>query len=150
MERNLRRICNEGNSNISKHPKSFDDISREFENAVIMDQNGLNLRKTERFYVNTVQKNLYSFTLFASREIIKMIEQHVPEKRRYLMDGTFSVRPAGFSEQLLIIYIEYKNDVSVTYHIESFHRVTKQPSFFLFSLSEAFVSQSPFRSRIIM
>lgn len=41
-----------------------------------------------------------------------MIKQHIPtDDRRYMMDGTFDVAPLGSYYQLLIIYIEYKNDV---------------------------------------
>lgn len=109
MERNLRRILN---GDVPKMPTSTNDISRAFEDAATMDQYGFNLRKTERFYIDTVQNDNHSFTLFASYEIIRMIEKYIPGDRHYLMDGTFDVTPIGPFSQLLIIYIEHQNDVS--------------------------------------
>lgn len=115
MERNLRRLLN---NDMPEMPTSAAEISRAFENAATMDRFGFNLRSTERFYIDTIQKDPhYSFTLFASIEIIKMIEQHIPQNRRYLMDGTFDVTPVGCFSQLLIIHIEYENDVSDNYQL---------------------------------
>lgn len=79
--------------------------------AVIRDF-GLNLDGTARLYVDTVLEKDYLFTVFASNDIINIIKQNiVPGKRKYLLDGTFKVVPKQFY-QLLIIAIEFKNDVS--------------------------------------
>lgn len=77
-----------------------------------MEQYGFNLRNTERFYIDTIEKS--GFTIFASREIMQMIDDAIPpENRKYMLDGTFDVAPIGSFYQLLIIAIDYKKDVSL-------------------------------------
>lgn len=110
MSRNLRRIKN---TTRPKNPKTVDALIDEFKNPSVMSKFGLNSRKNERFYMNTVRGNTFSFTIFASAQIMTLIENHVkPMDRRYLIDGTFQLVPIGFFRQLLIIHIEYMNDVS--------------------------------------
>lgn len=109
MDRNIRRILNDGEPKV---PWTATDITRAFEDDATLDKYGFNLRRTERFYIETVQNENHAFTLFASRETMKLIEQHIPDNRRYLMDGTFNVTPTGCYSQLFIIYIEFRNDVS--------------------------------------
>lgn len=79
----------------------------------------MNLRKTDSFYVDTIQTDYGEwFSVFASYPLFKLIERYIaPEERRYLIDGTFKVRPLGDFYQLLVIYIEFKNDVSVNKNI---------------------------------
>lgn len=111
MKRNLVRILN---PNRPKMPKTSNEISDAFKNEAIYNEYGLNEHKTEPFYIDTVDKNpFYSFTVFASMQVVKMIQQFLPDNRKYLMDGTFDVTPLGCYAQLLVIYIEFKNDVSV-------------------------------------
>lgn len=114
MQRNLRRILNAGNP---KNPKSAESVRASFENEDVMENYGYNLRRSESFYMGTLtekkKSSPCSFSLFGSKEVINMIEEHIkPEERKYLLDGTFDTSPVGFY-QLLIIYIEYKNDVSI-------------------------------------
>lgn len=108
MKRNVRRILN---GNAPPKTKCAEDISIAFDNVDVMNAYGYNLRHTEMFYVATVIDEDSSFTLFQSRQVINMIEQYIPEGRNYLLDGTFKVAPVGHY-QLLIIYIEFQNDVS--------------------------------------
>lgn len=108
MKRNLRRILN---ADRPTNPKTPENVATSFENENIMNDYGYNLRRTENFYITTVTQHASSFTLFGSKEVMKMIEKFVPHNRKYLLDGTFDVTPVGFY-QLLIIYIEYQNDVS--------------------------------------
>lgn len=77
-----------------------------------MEKYGYTLENDARFYAGTVSKSKYGFTVFASEFVIKFIEKNIaPKSRRYLMDGTFDKLPSPFY-QLLIISIEYQNDVS--------------------------------------
>lgn len=109
MKRHLDRVKN------AKHPKSpktCGELKELFENQDIIDKYGLNLKSTEKLFIGTIVNKDFAFSLFASFSIIKMIVDHIdPRSRNYLMDGTFSCAPRLFY-QLLIISIEYKNDVS--------------------------------------
>lgn len=108
MKRNIRRILN---TNAPSKPKTAGEISIAFEKVELLNTYGHNLRQTEIFYVATVDEADSSFVLFESRQVTKMIEEFIPENRNYLLDGTFDVTPVGHY-QLLIIYIEFQNDVS--------------------------------------
>lgn len=111
MERNLRRMKNK---KVPTAPKTIEDVLNVFSDPAIITQYGLNLRKSERFYINTVKNP--GFTVFASFQAIKMIEKNIPlDERRYLLDATFKVKPLGDYYQVLIIHIELKNDVSPIY-----------------------------------
>lgn len=78
---------------------------------------GSNLDKTYHLYVDTVIKRDFSFVIFVSAKVIRLINKFIPpDERYYLMDGTFKIVPRKFY-QLLIISIEYKNDVSIKKNI---------------------------------
>lgn len=120
MQRNLRRRLN--NKSYPKRPKNARDVKKRFEDPKTVLEFGRNLRKTERFYVDTVVKTRMakegpkdtSFTIFASFQVLDMINKHIPDSERFFMlDGTFAVTPvdAGYY-QLLIIFIQFNNDVS--------------------------------------
>lgn len=68
-------------------------------------------------YIDSIIEKDYAFHVFASYANIDLTKKHIPPgQRKYLMDGTFKIVPRQFSKngQLLIIAIEYKNDVSST------------------------------------
>lgn len=74
---------------------------------------GNTLDRKNKFYVDTVVAEAYTFTIFVSFKTVNMIKRYIkPAERRYLLDGTFKIRPKLFY-QLLIIAIEYKNDVII-------------------------------------
>ena len=78
----------------------------------IMEQYGFNLERDGKFYIETVIEDHYAFTVFASKFVIDFIQEQIqPNKRHYLMDGTFDSLPSEYY-QLLILSIEYENDVS--------------------------------------
>lgn len=109
MERNLRR---KKNSKYPPKPKTVDDVIEAYKDPKIAQKFGNNLRNTAQFYINTVTFLSSAFTIFASHQVINMIKKNIPSGRTYMMDGTFSVVPIKDYYQLLIIYIQYKNDVS--------------------------------------
>lgn len=111
MKRNLYRYTSE---KYPKNPNSFLAVSEAFKDLHIFNDYGLNMRGNEPFYIGTVTEPMYQFTLFASMDVISMIKKYIkPEDRRYMMDGTFSIRPTGPYYQVLVIYIEFQNDVCV-------------------------------------
>lgn len=110
MARNLRRITSK---KYSPKVTSLTKVKEAYDDPETMEEYGFNLRKTDQFYVNTIEANNRGFVLFASHQIMRMIDDHIPpENRKYMLDGTFDVRPIGGFYQLLIIAIEYKDSVS--------------------------------------
>lgn len=92
-------------------PKTRLELQQTLNRSAVIRDHGYNLDGTARLYVDTVLTEDYVFTIFASNDIIKIIKQNIePMKRKYLLDGTFKVVPNQFY-QLLIIAIEFKNDV---------------------------------------
>lgn len=75
-----------------------------FEDPDIMNEYGLSMNKQERFYAGSVVRALFAFHIFASFSTINFIKKY-----------NFKIvpTPSKLFSQLLIISIEYKNDVSV-------------------------------------
>lgn len=93
LERNARRLKN---GKFPKMPKCPSDIIEAFKDPTIYDRYALNLRKTKPFYIDTICAGTSYFTIFASHQVIDMINKHIPPSRRnYLIDGTFKVTPIG-------------------------------------------------------
>lgn len=111
MERNLRRLKNK---KVPRNPINAEDVAKIFADPKNREEFALNLRKTNNFYIDTIRTNSGEwFSLFASHQLINLVKEHIPpEDRKYLIDGTFKVRPLGNFSQLLVIHIEFKNDVS--------------------------------------
>lgn len=106
MRRTLMRHKNKKYPNIPKTFKEIKDELNRLENAEFGKT-----RDGRNFYIATVIKKKYSYIVFASKNVIDFVEEYIsPEERKYLMDGTFRVVPVMFY-QLLIISIEYANDV---------------------------------------
>lgn len=114
MSRNLDRLKN---NTFSKQPLTAQEIICSFNREDILKKYGYNLSGKDRFYINTVDvRDEYSFTVFASIQSIKIIEYAIaPNERHYLLDGTFKIVPRSNFYKLLIIAIEYKNDVCIFY-----------------------------------
>lgn len=110
MARNLRRYTNK---KCPSKPTTLAKIIEAYSDPETMEEYGFNLRKTDRFYLDTIETDHGGFVVFASHQIIRMIDEHIPpESRKYMLDGTFDVRPVGSFYQLLVIAIEYRNGVS--------------------------------------
>lgn len=79
----------------------------------ILEEFGRTLDKTKQLYFGSVIRQAYAFHVFASERVIDIIKSHMSNtKKNYLIDGTFSIVPRQFY-QLLIITVEYKNDVCI-------------------------------------
>lgn len=95
-----------------------------FERPEIREKYGYTYDGDAPFYVGSVVNDEYAFTIFKSEFVIENIKANIlPADRKYLMDGTFDCIPKEFY-QLVIISIEYENDVSCTmnmkYHMNLF------------------------------
>lgn len=107
VDRSLHRWKNDQHPKI---PNSIQELQSAFEKPEIIDKYGSTYEGNGKFYINTILSPKCDFTVFASPFIMKFIEENIKD-RRYLMDGTFDSLPKGFY-QMLIISIEYKDDVS--------------------------------------
>lgn len=109
MNRQLNRIKTKPRPKI---PTNSMQIFELFRRPDIIKEHGYTLDGSARLYVDTVITEKYSFCIFASFTIISIVRHNIdPEQRRYLVDGTFKTVPRMFY-QLLILSIEFKNDVS--------------------------------------
>lgn len=109
MQKTLERCKNKKHP---KKPRSIEDIRDIFLDPNVIKQYGNNLEGDMPFYAGTVIENDYGFTVFISKFTMDFINDNIePGLRHYLMDGTFDSLPGNFY-QLLIITIEYRNDVS--------------------------------------
>lgn len=112
ISRSLRRFKSKP---YPKVPKTRLQLQKSLNSSSVIRDFGFNLDETARLYFDTVLAKDYLFTVFASNDIINIVKQNIePGKRKYLLDGTFKVVPKQFY-QLLIIAIEFKNDVSHEY-----------------------------------
>lgn len=108
MNRQLTRIKTKARPKI---PTNNMQILKLFQSPDIIDEHGYTLDGSSRLYVDTIITEQYSICIFASFAIINMVRHNInPEQRRYLIDGTFQMVPRTFY-QLLIISIEFENDV---------------------------------------
>lgn len=114
MKKTLERSKNK---TYPKTGRSLGEIRDQFQNHKIMEEYGYNLEHDSKFYVGTKIAEDYGFVVFKSQYVVDFIKESIPaESRHFVMDGTFDSLPEGFY-QLIIIAVEYKNEVSATHHI---------------------------------
>lgn len=110
MGRTLNRIKNKKYPAIPRTLGKMREVLNQKEN---LSKYGNTSDQKNKFYINTINSSAHTFMIFASFKTIEMIKRYIqPGQRRYLFDGTFKIRPKLFY-QLLIITIEYKNDVNI-------------------------------------
>lgn len=116
MKRTLQR---HKNKKYPKIPKAIQDIQNQFQDPAILNEYGINLEGDSTFYIDTIIEANYAFTVFGSQFTIDFIKENIPpESRNFLLDGTFDKLPGEFY-QLLIVAIEYKNDVGLNVNIKN-------------------------------
>lgn len=105
---NLRKTA------IPANPSTCSEIGDAFMKENIMNGLGKSQHSEKNiFFDGVVETNRYSFCIFSSKYICRLIDEHIPNDRRhYLMDATFKVCPVGPFNQLLIIYISYIEKVN--------------------------------------
>lgn len=109
VERTLYRLRDKSRP---KNPKTNEEFQEAMKDPKIAEDYGFSMNKQHRFYMGSVVKKLFAFHVFASLAVISMIRDKIaPIDRKYLIDGTFKIVPRQFS-QLLIISIQYKDNVS--------------------------------------
>lgn len=109
MKRNLARHKND--EYVAK-ANSCEEVRDIFLKKAVIEKHGYTLDGDAKFYINTVIKKDFAFTIYASKFVIDFIKEKIePHERKYLMDGTFDCMPKYFY-QLLIISVEYQHEVS--------------------------------------
>lgn len=112
FEKVKRTLERNKNRKYPKIPSNIQQLQKDFKTREILNEYGSTLDGDTKFYIDTVITPDYEFTIFASQFVMSFINDNItPGSRNYLMDGTFNSLPNGFY-QLLIIAIEYENDVS--------------------------------------
>lgn len=113
-QKTKRQLFRIKNKKFPPIPKTIEAMHEALEKPEVSKHFRLTLDKNNDLYVGSVLKKNHSFIVFASHRIIEISKEFIPlQSRKYLIDGTFKVVPRVFY-QLLVISIEYKNDVSVS------------------------------------
>lgn len=112
---------------VSKHlitsPKYAVQIIESFNLENVWSEFGLTKDEANpmHFFTACIIEENYTFCLFSSQKSINLVKENIqPSQRKYLMDATFKIVPKGCFKQLLIIYIEYFEEVSSFYTIKLF------------------------------
>lgn len=110
MQRHLRRIKSQAMPKSPQTPQEFINL---FANSEHMKQYGMcESAPDQPFYQTTILETDFSYTLFCSLPMTKLISTMDDDSRHYLVDATFAVVPSSGYKQLLLIYIGYERHVS--------------------------------------
>lgn len=113
MKRNLQYIVSK---NLITSPTSALQIIESFNLEGVWTEFGLSKDKANpmHFFTACIIEEDFTFCLFSSLKTIELVKENIqPAQRRYLMDATFKIVPKGCFKQLLVIYIEYFEEVRV-------------------------------------
>lgn len=110
MQRNLQKLKN---SITPKAPRCISEIEVVMLDPKVAEKHAYDkLTPRNRFYRGIVDiPGQYGFAVFVSEPVIRMMKAET-SPRHLFIDGTFSVRPNGDFQQLLIIHWEFRGHVS--------------------------------------
>ncbi|XP_036332044.1 uncharacterized protein LOC118743463 isoform X2 [Rhagoletis pomonella] len=115
MRRNLSIIKN---SALPKNPSSPEELKNMFSEEKIVAKYGFSKYDPgERFYQGTIIESEYSFAIFMSPTIKKLILENSHIRRSFYLDGTFGVAPSSTFEHLIIIHIEYLDHIFPFFYV---------------------------------
>lgn len=100
--------------NFVSSPKSALDVVEAFNIENVWTQYGVSkdCDNPEHFYTASISDKDYSYCIFSSQKSIHLIRENIsPTNRKFLIDATFKPVPRGCFNQLLIIYVEYFDEV---------------------------------------
>lgn len=111
IKRGLQYIVS---NNLVTSPKTTAQVIEAFNFENVWTNFGITKDKENprHFFTACIADEMYSFCLFSSLKTIDLIKENIlPAKRTYLMDATFKIVPHGCFKQLLVIYVEYFEEV---------------------------------------
>lgn len=114
VQKTLQRIKN---GVLPKNPISVEEIKAAFNRPEILQAFGHTFGEDgtkDIFFDDAIDTGDVQYCVFSSKKIIKVINEHIPkDKLHLLMDATFRTVPLGPFNQLLIIYVRMKHQVSI-------------------------------------
>lgn len=156
IQKTLQRIKN---GVLPKNPSTVQQINAAFEQPEILQAFGHTFGENgtkDIFFDTAVDTDDFKYCVFSSKKMIRVINEHIPkDKLHLLMDATFRTVSLGPFNQLLIIYVRIKHQVSK--QIKQFYlffssfstrfflslsllyQITSQCDLFLFFLSFSFL-----------
>lgn len=122
VSRNLYQIRN---AVFPKSPLNAIEVNERFKDEKTLNDYGFTTRENvdhkTPFFRHAEQTKDYEYCIFASKEVIDNILEHIePENRTYYIDGTFKVTPLGVFVQVLIISIDFMGQVMIVALISYF------------------------------
>lgn len=115
-----RQLIEIKNSSYPKIPKTIKEIQLAFQDENIWERFGMTLDGVHELYSGMKIDNSHSFLVFGSQKVIENICTYIPqENRKLLIDGTFKIVPRLFY-QLIVVCVEFKNDVCPSVHFFPF------------------------------
>lgn len=125
--KHMRGLTKKYAKRFPESPKNVDEIIEYFAHSSIASTTGQTLRgeneRTTSFFKHAYQCDDFSYCVFASDDVIEIINTIQPDKRMLFCDGTFHIVPHGAFSQLLILSADIcgqVNDHSLK-NIESQH-----------------------------
>lgn len=111
IRRNLLKIRS---GTIPKPPLNVEEVIEVYKNEEVIE----NYSKTKHqnkeflFFKDAYDCGEFSYCFFLSDHVIENIKKNIPQdQRRYMMDATFKICPMGTFYQLLVIYVDYCQQV---------------------------------------
>lgn len=111
IRRGLQYIASK---NFVSSPKRPLEVVEAFNLQNVWESYGLSqdVDDQKHFFTACINEEDFAYCIFSSQKSIKLIEENIlPVKRTFLMDATFKIVPRGCFTQLLVIYIEYMEEV---------------------------------------
>lgn len=106
-----RQLIEIKNLKYPKIPKTIKEIERAFEVKSNCERFGMTLNGMHKLYMGMKTGDSHSFLVFGSQKVMDIINKYIPRRNRNLLiDGTFKIIPRQFY-QLVVVCIEFKNDV---------------------------------------
>lgn len=116
----MRNLIKKYSKKFPESPKSIEDIIAYFAHPSVSSTTGQTKRKpgekTTEFFKHAYQCDEYAFCIFASDDVIEIIETISVERRMYFADGTFKICPYGEFKQVLLLSVDICGQVSVAYY----------------------------------